>query len=63
MTILGATTNTLIGFIFPIVFYLKLEEKKPKTSPDKIVAYVVIVVVSCCSVIEILTFIDKKVSG
>ena len=32
MTILGATTNSLIGFLLPIIYYLKMEEKKPKYS-------------------------------
>jgi len=28
LSVSGATINTAIGFLFPIVFYLKLEEKK-----------------------------------
>lgn len=30
MTILGATTNSGIGFLIPIVFYLKVMDKKEK---------------------------------
>jgi hypothetical protein len=29
MTILGATTNSGIGFLLPIIYYLKLERKLP----------------------------------
>lgn len=32
MTILGATTNSGIGFLFPIIYYLKLERKAPRFS-------------------------------
>ena len=62
MTILGATTNSLIGFLMPIIYYLKLEEKAPRWAAKKVVAYIVFVVVSCCSVIELSTFIYKKVT-
>ena len=62
MTILGATTNTFIGFLMPIIYYLKIERHAPASAPHKVVAYIVFIVVSCCSVIEILTFIYKKVN-
>ena len=61
MTILGATTNTGIGFILPIIYYLKLERKAPTWSNKKIVAYVVLAVMSISSVIEIGTFVYKKI--
>lgn len=62
MTILGATTNTLIGFLLPIIYYLKLEEKAPRWAPHKIVCYVVFVVSVLSSIIELSTFIYKKTS-
>ena len=61
MTIFGATTNSGIGFLLPIVFYLKNEEGRHKFANDKIVAYIVFIVVSLCSCIEMYTFIDKKI--
>jgi hypothetical protein len=63
MTILGATTNTGIGFLFPIVFYLKIEKENGGTwAPNKLIAYFVFVTISMCSVIELYSFIDKKVN-
>jgi uncharacterized membrane protein SirB2 len=61
MTILGATTNTFVGFLIPIVFYLKiLGNKGGSFSNKKILSYFIFVVVCCCSVIEIAVFIYKK---
>lgn len=64
MTILGATTNTGIGFLIPIVFYLKIIGAKDKTLTwEKILAYVTFVVVCLCSVAEMYTFIYTKMNG
>lgn len=63
MTILGATTNSAIGFVFPIIFYLKLERKLPTFSGQKITAYIVLVTIIICSIIEIGTFVYKKVNN
>ena len=62
MTILGATTNSGIGFILPIIFYLKLEKKTPTWSNKKLVAYFVFGFVCISSVIEIATFVIKKIN-
>jgi len=63
MTILGATTNTGIGFLLPIIYYLKVERKAPRFAPQKIVAYLVFVLMLACSIIELVTFIYKKTHG
>lgn len=63
MTILGATTNSAIGFLLPIVYYLKLERKAPRFSNKKVVAYFVFVLISLCSVIELTTFVMKKANS
>jgi amino acid permease len=60
MTILGATTNSGIGFILPIIFYLRMERKLPRWSNQRLVAYTVFVVICLSSVIEIYTFVYKK---
>lgn len=60
MTILGATTNSGIGFLLPIIFYLRLERKAPTWSNKKVVAYAVFAFISLSSVIEIGTFVYKK---
>jgi amino acid permease len=62
MTILGATTNSAIGFIFPIIFYLKIEKKAPRFSSHKIVAYACFIFICISSCIEISTFIYKKIN-
>lgn len=59
-TILGATTNSAIGFIFPAIYYLKIEKKAPRFAPNKIACYVTLVFISIASVIELTTFIYKK---
>lgn len=63
MTILGATTNSGIGFLLPIIYYLKLERKAPRWASHKIVAYLVFVFICLSSIIELGTFIYKKVNG
>lgn len=62
MTILGATTNSGIGFILPIIFYLKLEKNLKKWSNSWMAAYGVLIFICMSSVIEIGTFIYKKVN-
>eukprot|EP00350_Pseudokeronopsis_sp_OXSARD2_P013622 CAMPEP_0170553254 /NCGR_PEP_ID=MMETSP0211-20121228/11059_1 /TAXON_ID=311385 /ORGANISM="Pseudokeronopsis sp., Strain OXSARD2" /LENGTH=173 /DNA_ID=CAMNT_0010861445 /DNA_START=847 /DNA_END=1365 /DNA_ORIENTATION=- len=44
ITILGATTNTGIGFLLPIIYYLRIEKRAPRFAPHKIVAYAVFVI-------------------
>jgi hypothetical protein len=61
MTILGATTNSGIGFLLPIIFYLKLESKLPSLSNQRLIAYAVFVFICISSVIEIGTFVYKKI--
>lgn len=62
MTILGATTNSGIGFLLPIIYYLKMENKAPKWSNQRIFAYTVFVVICLSSVIELGTFVYKKIN-
>ena len=62
MTILGATTNSGIGFLLPIIYYLKLERKAPRWSNKKVCAYIVFAFVCISSCIEIGTFVYKKVN-
>ena len=62
-TILGATTNSAVGFLLPIAYYLRLRRKLPRFSNQKVLAYFVFVLICCCSVIELYTFIQKKVSS
>lgn len=59
-TILGATTNSAIGFILPVIYYLKIDKKAPAFSPQKIACYCTLVFICIASVIELVTFAYKK---
>ena len=64
LTILGATTNSGIGFLIPIIFYLKIKEKELKCcSLITIVCYIVFLTICMCSVITIVVFVDKKMNA
>ena len=43
IAVTGATVNPFIGYIFPILFYLKLDQDKPSLSKEKIIAKVTLV--------------------
>ena len=58
MTILGATTNSGIGFLLPIVFYLKIEK-----NANRILPYTVFGTICCCSVITLYSYAQKKMEG
>ena len=61
LTILGATINPLIGFTFPIIFYLKL-------CPDvdqykKVIAHIVNVFMIVMGALSLLQFILDKIDS
>jgi hypothetical protein len=56
ITILGATTNSAIGFLLPILFYLKVESKSPKFTKTKIAAYFLFIFVCCSSIVTLTLF-------
>lgn len=55
ISILGATTNSAIGFLLPICYYLKMERKTSRYTNIKIACYIVFVFICCSSVIELVT--------
>ena len=63
MTILGATTNSAIGFFLPIAFYLKHERKTPRYTNEKIACYVLFVFITLSSIATLTTFTLKTVNG
>jgi hypothetical protein len=63
MTILGATTNSAIGFLLPVVFYLKVERKTPKYTNIKIAAYLLFVFICISSVITLTLFTIDSING
>jgi amino acid permease len=62
MTILGATTNSAIGFIFPILFYLQVERKSSKWTNTKICAYLLFGFI-CLSSIITLTLLGLRMAN
>jgi hypothetical protein len=58
MTILGATTNAAIGFLLPIVFYLKIE--KPEYRKKRVIAKAVFIAVFMVSIVELIYFLIGK---
>ena len=52
ISIAGATVNPFIGFLFPIVFYLKLKPKRKSWFDiiDELFAYSVIILISVISI-------------
>lgn len=52
-TLLGATTNSAIGFFLPIMFYLKVERKTSRWTNKKIAAYLLFCFVGFSSVMTL----------
>ncbi len=63
MTVLGATTNSAIGFLLPIMFYLKVEKKTPKYTNIKIAAYLLFAFICISSVITLTILVLEIVNG
>lgn len=61
LTILGSTTNPLVGFIFPIIFYLKLNPEIALWR--KILAWTVMIFTSVVSIAGLVIFIIDKIKG
>lgn len=55
ITLSGATINPFIGFIFPILFYLKLDPARYR-SPKKILAVSVLILIIISSVLGLINF-------
>jgi len=62
-TLLGATTNTAIGFWLPILFYLKSTKKESKWTNTKICAYILFGFVTFSSIMTLSLMIQSLVKG
>ena len=60
--LLGATTNSAIGFLFPIMYYLKMERKTSRYTNMKIICYIIFVFICVSSVIELVTIIGGLIN-
>lgn len=61
ITILGCTTNPLIGFIFPVIFYLRIIKDAPFYK--KVLCWVTLVFITAVSITSLTLFIMDKVNG
>lgn len=57
ITLAGCTTNPIIGFFVPIIFYHKATPEEPLSSPKKIVCIIVFIVIAIASVLGFYNFI------
>lgn len=63
MTILGATTNSAVGFLLPIIFYLRTERRSYKWAPHMLLAYGVFGFISISSLVTLGFFVSDKLSS
>ena len=67
MTVIGATSNPLVGFTLPIVFYLKMDENRngvqPFWTPHRLIAHIVNIICIASGIISLVLFIKGKVDG
>jgi amino acid permease len=61
ITILGTTTNPMIGFILPIIFYLKIIDDVPQWK--KIICWFTLLFVIAVSIASLVQFIIDKTDG
>lgn len=59
MTILGATTNSAIGFLLPIIFYLRSTRKAPVHRMDRVLAKFLFVFIVLASIITLYILVGK----
>ena len=63
MTVLGATTNAAMGFLLPVIYYLKVEEGSGGPwRRDKAIAKAMFVLIIIFSIIELYCFVYKYVA-
>lgn len=58
ITLTGATINPFIGYIFPIMYYLKIDPR-PLKSWDKIVAILIMLFIMTISALGLMQFLYK----
>mmetsp|Transcript_32483 Transcript_32483/g.42936 ORF Transcript_32483/g.42936 Transcript_32483/m.42936 type:complete len:98 (+) Transcript_32483:712-1005(+) len=67
MTVIGATSNPLVGFTLPIVFYLKMDTLRGGNTsclaPHRLCAHIVNIVCIATGIISLSLFIKQKVEG
>jgi len=60
LTVVGSTTNPIVGFIIPIMFYWRINPDAPLLSRGKIVSLIVGVLIVVISIVDLLNFFLNK---
>ena len=60
LTVVGSTTNPVIGFIIPIMFYWKVYPDKPLWSKEKLPSLIIVILVILTSIIDLLNFFLRE---
>ena len=67
MTVIGATSNPIVGFTLPIAFYLKMDTlrggNQSNFAPHRLTAHIVNVICIVTGIISLSLFIKDKVEG
>ena len=63
MTILGATTNSAIGFLLPICYYLKSTRKAPPHRTDRVLAKCLFVFIVLASIVSLVMLVLKFINN
>ena len=66
MTVIGSTSNPLVGFSLPIIFYLKMDTIRGNAnacSPKRLIAHAVNIICICNGILSLVLFIDSKVNA
>ena len=67
MTVIGATSNPLVGFSLPIIFYLRMDTlrngEQSFFAPHRLIAHIVNLVCIATGVISLTLFIKSKVNS
>ena len=62
MTVIGATSNPVIGFVLPIWFWLAID-KRETWHPKRIFAHLVSIMIICVGFMSLSMFVMKKMKG
>ena len=63
IALLGATTNSAIGFLLPVCYYLKMEKRSSPWTNMKMGCYFVFGFICISSVIELVTLVIQIANG
>ena len=67
MTVIGSTSNPLVGFSLPIIFYLKMDKLNGGNTsflkPKRLVAHLINIIVILTGLLSLYLFIQGKINS